>query len=81
MKDVELNGKKIFFEMTDKQKAALKLAVKGLSAYKDNYETVKAIVLTAVQIAERLGCISPEQLASFIEIVAAEIHKGDLKRS
>jgi hypothetical protein len=68
--DVELNGEKVFRNMSDMQKRRIGKAFNGSARCN------KDIVSTAHAVAESMGYTNADELMSVIEIVTAEV-KGD----
>lgn len=73
--DVELNGHKVFRDMTDMQKRRITKTFGGSARKFD-----KDIVSTAHAVAESMGLSTADDLMNVIEIVAAEV-QGDQSRS
>jgi hypothetical protein len=72
LKDAEVNGVKIFENLSDRQKSRVNTAIGGTAGSNEH------IVKTAIAISNEMNLTSADDVLSVIEIVAAQVKKGKL---
>lgn len=75
LKDAELDGKRIFDNLNDRQTARVNKAIGGAAG------TNKLIVSTAIEISEKMNLKSVDDVLSIVEIISAQLKKGKIKNS
>lgn len=70
LKNAQLNGKKIFDNLADRQTARVNKAIGGAAG------TNQLIVTTAIEISEQMNLNTVDDVLSIVEIISAQLKKG-----